>query len=298
MSESKLVLDYMTKSVVSCLPSATLLDVRELLTNNRISRVVVANDQRKPLGVISEKDIINFLLSDQSKRPLDDIMVHEAASSNLYTIEPDARVEEAAQTMILKKISSLVVESDELEGIITKADVVNYMAIKGSDCSTEEFMTPIPVTVAPTQSIFDAIALLLQRALSRVIVVDSDKKPVGIITLADISLASDLTNLSTLYAAGPELAAKLLSRCCVMRRITAADFMTKQPHCVPVNSKLSEAAKLMVEHRISGVPVVDNLGALKGIISKTDIAESVAQRKAHQANSNSEIAEDLTPEIS
>jgi len=297
MNESNLVLNYMTKPVVSCLPSATLLDVRELLANNRISRVVVADDQRKPVGVASEKDVINFLLSDQSKRPLDDITVRELASSNLYTIEPNAPVEEAAQTMILKKISSLVVENDELEGIITKADVVNYMATKGSDCPTEEFMTPNPVTVAPTQSIFDAIALLLQRGLSRVIVADSEK-PVGIITLADISLASNLSNLSTLYAAGPELAAKLLNRCCVMRRITAADFMTKQPHCVPVNSKLSEAAKLMVEHRISGVPVVDNLGALKGIISKTDIAESVAQRKAHQANSNSEIAEDLTPEIS
>ena len=62
MSESKLVLDYMTKSVVSCLPSATLLDVRELLANNRISRVVVADDQRKPVGVASEKDVISFFL--------------------------------------------------------------------------------------------------------------------------------------------------------------------------------------------------------------------------------------------
>jgi len=109
--------------------------------------------------------------------------------------------------------------------------------------------------------------------------------PAGILTLADITLAKNLTNLSRSYiAGGPELAANLLKRAVVIRRITAGDFMTQQPLCLNQDSNLSVAAKLMTTHRISGIPVADESGKLAGIISKTDMTQAVAHRKALDQN--------------
>jgi CBS domain-containing protein len=272
-----IVSDYMTRTVITCLPSTTLLDVQELLAEHRIARVVVVDAKNRPIGIISEKDVINFLLSDQSMRGLDEIAAKDVASSDLIAIKPSASVEEAAEIMIRKKISSLVVMNNELEGIITKADVVTYLALTGSDSSVGQYMTPNPITVKSSQSIFAVICLMLQHRISRVVVVDRESKPIGIITLADITLASNVTNLSRLYVAGgPELASDLLKRAVVIRRITAGDFMTQQPLCLNEDSNLSVAAKLMMTHRISGIPAAGESGKLTGIISKTDVAQAVA----------------------
>jgi len=171
----------------------------------------------------------------------------------------------------------LVVMDGALEGIITKADVVTYLALAGSSCSVTRFMTPNPITVKPSHSIFAVIGLMLKHRISRVIVVDRENKPTGIITIADITLANNVGNLSRLYvSSGPELASDLLKRAVVIRRITARDFMSNQPLCVNQNSTLSVAAKLMSTHRISGLPVVDEEGRLAGIVSKTDMTQAVA----------------------
>ena len=281
----------MSRPVVVCQPASSLIDVQNLLDENRIARVVVEGTDGKPSGIVSEKDIIDFVLADETMRGLDEIHASEVASSNLYTISSTASVEEAAEVMIRRRISSLVVTDNELEGIITKADVVTYMALAGSPCLTREFMSPNPITVKCTQPIFAAIVLIRQHGISRVIVTDRENKPVGIITLTDIALASHLTNLSRLYVAGgPDLAAKLLKRAMVIRRITAEDFMTPQPLCLNSESTLSVAAKLMSMHRISGIPVVDSLGRLEGIISKSDITQAVAHGRALYRNGSYDVA--------
>ena len=283
--KASLVRDYMSKPVVTCQPTSSLIDVQNLLDENRIARVVVADQGGRPSGIVSEKDIIDFVLADETMRGLDEIHTSEVASSNLYTISSSASVEEAAEVMIRRRISSLVVADRELQGIITKADVVTYMALAGSPCVTREFMSPNPITVKCTQPIFAAIVLIKKHGISRVIVIDRENKPVGIITLTDLALASHLTNLSRLYVAGgPDLAAKLLKRSMVIRRITTEDFMTPQPLCLNSDSTLSVAAKLMSMHRISGIPVVDTVGRLEGIISKSDITQAVAHGKALSRN--------------
>jgi CBS domain-containing protein len=294
--KTSIVRDYMSKPVVTCEPTSTLIDIQNLMDENRITRVVVQGQEGKPTGIVSEKDIIDFVLRDETMRGLDEIRANEVASSNLYSISSTASVEEAAEVMIRRRISSLVVTNNELEGILTKADVVTYMALAGSPCVTREFMSPNPITVKCTQPIFAAIVLIRQHGISRVIVTDRENKPIGIITIADIALASHLTNLSRLYVAGgPDLAAKLLKRSMVIRRITTEDFMTPQPLCLNSDSTLSVAAKLMSMHRISGIPVVDTIGRLEGIISKSDITQAVAHGRAlYRSDSSDALSEPNT----
>jgi CBS domain-containing protein len=52
--------------------------------------------------------------------------------------------------------------------------------------------------------------------------------------------------------------------------------MTQHPLTVMPETALSAAAELMIEHGISGLPVVDSKNRLRGIITKTDIVRAIA----------------------
>ena len=49
------------------------------------------------------------------------------------------------------------------------------------------------------------------------------------------------------------------------------DVMTLEPIVVNVDATIEDAAQLLVTNRVSGLPVVDDLGRLVGVISQTDL---------------------------
>ena len=53
--------------------------------------------------------------------------------------------------------------------------------------------------------------------------------------------------------------------------LLAEDIMKRSPLVVSMNIPLSDAARIMIKNRISGLPVVNNKGLLTGVITKTDI---------------------------
>ena len=58
--------------------------------------------------------------------------------------------------------------------------------------------------------------------------------------------------------------------------LTVGDRMTVEPIVVGMNAALGEAVRLMDEHHVSGLPVVDPSGSLVGVVSQTDLARARA----------------------
>lgn len=58
--------------------------------------------------------------------------------------------------------------------------------------------------------------------------------------------------------------------------LTARDIMTINPVFVTPATKLTDAAALMLEHHFNGLPVVDENGALVGVVAQSDL---VSQHK-------------------
>jgi CBS domain-containing protein len=270
----------MARGIVTCSLEASLLDVERLLMEQRLSRVVVVDSDGGPVGIISEKDVARFVLTDKTMRGFEDVRAKEAMSCGVINIKPDVGMAQAAQAMIRMKTSSLMVKDDEPEGIVTKTDMVKYLCLEGSGLySVDRFMTPNPVTVNPIRSIFSTIELMSQKAISRIIVVDDDRKLLGIITLGDFSQMSaySLINLSKrLLIAKDETPAMFLKRAGGSLDIKVRDFMTQHPFTLGHESDLADAARLMMKHNISGLPVTDDHTNLVGVISKTDITRAVA----------------------
>jgi CBS domain-containing protein len=119
-------------------------------------------------------------------------------------------------------------------------------------------MTPNPITITLHTTLPEAHRLIREHNIRRLPVVDHDKL-VGIVTLGDIREArpSNATTLSV-YELNY-----------LLDTLTAKDFMTRTPVTISPEATVQEAAKLMLEHKIGGIPVVED-GKLVGIITETD----------------------------
>lgn len=272
----------MTRKVITCSPAAALLQVQQLMVNNSISRVVVVDENSKPVGIITQKDMINFLVADKSKRGIEEIKTEEAMTKKLITATRKTSIAKIAKTMVTKGISSVIIVDGEskLEGIVTKTDTTAWYSTIKSSFKVQDFMTAKTVTAKPSQSVFLVASLMAEHAISRVVVVaDKENKPVGIITEADMTMMSRLLKPAKVLKEKTPLVVKgAIAPPKNVYLLTASDIMTADPVTVSKDANLTDAAQLMTKHSFSGLPVTEK-GKLVGIITKSDIIRAVAQQK-------------------
>jgi acetoin utilization protein AcuB len=130
-----------------------------------------------------------------------------------------------------------------------------------------DWMTPHPITIDPKTTLPDAHRLMKDSHIRRLPVVDRSRL-VGIVTLGDVREAqpSAATTLS-IYELN-----YLLSK------LTVERLMTREPITVAPDATIAEAARLMLQHKIGGLPVVEPVGnKLVGIITESDIFRIFAQ---------------------
>ncbi len=273
----------MTQKVVTCTPTDSFLKIQQLMVDNGINRVVVV-DEGMPAGILTQKDIVRFLVADKSFRGLDEIKAQESMTVRRITAKRNDSISLVAKTMILKGISSVLIVDDnyQLEGIVTKTDIAKWYSTFHFELGfkVKDFMTAKPVTVKPSQSVFLVASLMAKHKISRILVVSSmENKLMGIITEADVTVSSRLLKpAQVLKDAKPLVVKGAIAPSIYVYQLTALDIMTSDPLTIDKNANLTEAAKLMVEHKISGLPVTDQ-GTLVGIITKSDIIRAVARQK-------------------
>jgi CBS domain-containing protein len=127
-----------------------------------------------------------------------------------------------------------------------------------------DLMTATPITVAPMTPMLEARQRMAQARIRHLIVVENDRV-VGIITDRDIrlNLPSPATSLSVW-----ELNFLLAS-------LTVRSVMTSSVLVVESQRPIAEAARIMIDHKIGALPVVDD-GRLVGIVTESDFVRAMA----------------------
>jgi CBS domain-containing protein len=118
-----LVRDVMTKNVKVVRPDSSVKEVVAAMNKFDIGSVVVVQSQR-PVGVITEKDILKRVV-EPGLTP-ETLTAKQIMSSPIITIDENASINEAAKLMAKKGVKRLLVmrNNDELAGIITFSDIV------------------------------------------------------------------------------------------------------------------------------------------------------------------------------
>ncbi len=119
-----------------------------------------------------------------------------------------------------------------------------------------------PVTVSPDDSFRHAMTLIRQRGIRHLPVVEGERL-VGIVTDRDIRQASP----------SPATGLEVHELHYLLEQVRVQEIMTTKVVTVTPETLIEEAARLMLQHRIGGLPVVQE-GRLVGIITETDILQA------------------------
>ena len=111
------VSNIMTKDVVTVSQNSGIMEAAGLINSKSVSSLVVV-DKGKPIGVISEGDIIKGIVTKKTK-------IRDVMDKEFIVISPAARFSDISRHLREKKVKRFpVVENEKLVGLITETDIV------------------------------------------------------------------------------------------------------------------------------------------------------------------------------
>ena len=112
-------------------------------------------------------------------------------------------------------------------------------------------------TIAPTRSLGEAITLMGRHNVNSLLVVGENERLLGIVTSRDVLFAEDPSQP-------------------VERIMTGGEHLVT----APVGTRLEEARRILHEHRLEKLPLVDDTGHLRGLITARDVLRLTEHPKA------------------
>ncbi|MFA6137738.1 MAG: EAL domain-containing protein [Sulfurimonas sp.] len=162
----------------------------------------------------------------------------------------------ALEVMSLNSISSVVIVDDDSHpvGIFTEYDALRIIAEKTDMQKTlSEEMTPDPLCVAETLNIHDAYTVMENKGYRHLVVVDTEKKFVGIVSEGDFIRHISFKELNK------------------FSRIS--DIISSSPLVINNSTTIAETAMLMKSHKCDYAIVLDHHTHPVGLITERDIAQ-------------------------
>ena len=129
-----------------------------------------------------------------------------------------------------------------------------------------EWMTADPVTVTPDTPVLDALKLLGDHGFRRLPVVEGGKL-IGITTSKDLkdAMPSKATTLS------------VWELNYLLSKLTVSEMMARPVVTASEHEDMEDAALRMQEHRVGGLPVLNDAGRLTGMVTVSDVLRAFTE---------------------
>jgi CBS domain-containing protein len=260
----KIVRDLMHPGLLTCRPDATLGQVSVMLTQHHIHALVVVDRDGRPIGIISDYDLLagEWLSADsQSLTTMRHLTAGELMSSPIDTVEASLSLGAATQQLIEKDINRLLVTDQGAPvGVISISDFV--ASIAGEEkllrSTVADVMSDAILVCREKTPLLSAARTMTQAGWRSVLVVDAKGTPVGVVSGKDL--------LPCVQDGVDE-------------KLTVRDIM-HPVLTIDMHAQLREAADLMIQkhyHRLVVVDKDDQHAFPLGIISSFDIVAEMAR---------------------
>jgi diguanylate cyclase (GGDEF)-like protein/PAS domain S-box-containing protein len=242
----------MSRDVITLLPNENLRASIMKMSQSNVSCIVVVKDT-KPVGILTERDIIYLINTDID---FDAVKLEAVMRSPVIAVPEETEIPEAANLMVINCLRRLVVVNGEhsVIGIITQTDIIKNLKID-SFCSfkkVEQIMNRKIIFVEREDTLSNVITLMADNRISCVLVLEK-QKPTGIITERAITKAMANNHISDdIYV------------------IMSSPVLTTHKDIT-----LFDATRLMDEHKIRCLTIVDHKGNATGIVTKSDIIKNL-----------------------
>jgi acetoin utilization protein AcuB len=128
-------------------------------------------------------------------------------------------------------------------------------------------MSSEPVTITRDTPFQDALKLMRDHRFRRLPVVDKDGQLVGIVSERDLLYASP----------SPATSLSVWELNYLLSKLQVREIMTRDVISTTPDTPIEDAARLIVDHRIGGMPVVDANNRVVGVITETDIFKTFVE---------------------
>jgi CBS domain-containing protein len=244
-------------------------------------------DGEKLAGIVTKHDISHRLSQaapEWRRRPISKIPVKLVMTDRPITIYPGATVEQAAEIMDENGIDGLPVERDEGEivGIITSRDLISYFVEKNPDSKVGDLMAQGVVSVHRHHTIDHVLDEMVENGVDRVVVCEDNATPVGVITHTNLAISGISDSKDELQSKNIKMTRKDSTagrkgyRYVKEVPLVAEDIMSYPIMFTNPNVGAVDAAKILLDKEICGLPVVDD-DKVVGFFSTRDITMEVAR---------------------
>lgn len=288
------VAEIMTRQVTTVTRETPARQVVELLLGKLFKALPVVDEQNHVIGIITDGDLLrnagmparlaigerleaddlrHFLASVSQEKTAQDVM-----TSPVVTARDDEALGHVVQQLLDKSLKRMpVVDADgKLVGMVSRLDILRAAAGNGGG-RQEQAPAPHPgqtigelmISEVPVVHINDDLTDVLQHVLKadikRVIVLDEQERPAGIITDGDlVARVSPVMRRNVLQA----LAAKMMGTDVKRGEVTAGELMSEHVLTASPNTSLVEAINLMLHEGRKRLVVVDEQGRPLGMVDR------------------------------
>jgi CBS domain-containing protein len=262
---SKSVKDLMHNGLITCPPDTSLGQVATLLTQHHVHALIVAEHNDKPLGIISDFDLLAgewLSVDEESLDTMRRMTASDLMTSPIESIDAETSVQDAAIRMIEKQVHRMLVkENDKPVGVISTSDFVASLAAQeqAKRESVRDVMSDTFLVCRDKTPIISAARTMTQAGWRSIVVVDSKGKPLGVIT------GNELLR----YAGIP-----------IDEKLTVTELMNRDFITIDIDASLQQAADLMIQkhhHRVIVVDADDPQSFPLWVISSFDIVAEMAK---------------------
>ena len=242
----------MSRDVITLEPKEILMSAVEKMNFNNVSCVVVVED-KKPTGILTERDIIQIIGHNIN---LNVTRLVSVMKSPVIAISEEIDIPEAANLMVINSLRRLVVVDGEhnIIGIVTQTDIIKNLSIDSfiSFKKAEQIMKRKIISLGRKDTVSAAVELMIKNHISCVLIIEDDK-PVGIITERDITKSIAENNILN----------------------NVEGIMNFPVFTADKDINLYDATKLMEKNKLRSLVIVDSEGDVIGIVTKSDIIKNL-----------------------
>ncbi|MEM0002046.1 MAG: CBS domain-containing protein [Desulfurococcaceae archaeon] len=217
--------------------------------------------------IVAKRHYYN-IFSALNKEPVENIMV-----KNPVVVYVDEGIKEALSRMITYGAGVIPVleRNGKIYGILTEHDLVKYLAgVVSIGLKIKEAMSTPVVTIAENSTLREAMEKMVKFGFRRLPVVDREGMISGLITAIDIVREFGTHNI--VRRINSEDIRDILT-------LPVSEIMVKDVAVVHMDDDLADAVGTMLSKNISSVLVIDDEGALKGIVTERDVLYAIVAPK-------------------
>jgi CBS domain-containing protein len=253
---SNKVSEIMATDLVSASASSTVHEVIEQMVARDVGRIIIIRDDL-PVGIFTERHVLKHVANDKldpQRTSVDKVM-----TSPFRAVAQDTRIVDALGEMIKGKIRHLQVlgTRDNIIGIVSMRRILEIAVELGHDLGETQtignIITPAPLSMDESESVWDAVELMNRRAAGAV-VVTSALKPVGLFTERDVLnrvVAKQLDGTKTL-----------------LKQVMSSPLIA-----MPVTALVGQVLGEMYHRDIRNMPIIGASDQLAGLVSMPDVLQ-------------------------